>query len=389
MSSYNDIELYRKKKRKKKILKKLFLLIFTIFIFITIFVIGIFFNKHNKPSTNKEFMEDKLSSNKTYPINLFDEKGVSIKSLNNYIVALTEQRVRVFNENGEQMNSIAHNYSNPILKTSNKNILTYNQSGYNMMVNSRNSLIYEKEYSKDETILFGEISDNGYVAIVTTSLKYASVLTVYNDVGAEVFKWYSNDKQVMSLDFNKSGNGCVVATSGVVDGNLNTNLTFLEFTKQKEILNVNLGETLAVSVSCKNNGNINFIGDNKSIILDSKGKIISSFDFETNLKHFSNNASNYTVLVLNDINKRDIGDIIVINSDGQIVNKISIIQTIKNIYCDGSRVLVLTPKGVLDYDMSLNLLNTIDVQKDAIDLTLIGTYGYIIGINEITKKNIN
>lgn len=369
MARVKNIEDYRKKRRKKVLLRRVLFFSFIIFIVLGGWMI---YRSYQNSIVDQGVAEQK---NTSFPVSL---KGDAIKGFTmcgSNVALLTDKEYMLYSAKGRTLQTVQHGYFNPSIKSSSKRILIYDISGTKFMVANKSGTIFD--LSTEQKILFGEIADNGNIAIITQDDRYQCRLTVYDSTGQEVYKWYSAEALVTSLDFTGSGKGCVLTAVNTKSGIMQSELIKLDFDKEQEIFKQTMEQGMAVSVVVKSSGKIQMVTDTAVVTLDGNGSQISSYDFSKDLKYYVN-TSGYTV-VLQGEEVKDNQKLTVLDSNGGTVAETTINDQIRDLDTDGNYVYLLTNQQVQKYNMKLELKGSIEDQ--AVVSRIIGKNNTVYGVS--------
>ena len=124
------------------------------------------------------------------------------------LAVASREGISIYSAGGRELFSISHQYGNPILKTSAKYALLYDNGGKQYSL--YNSFSKVSEETLDYSIRDAEIADTGEYAIVTTDEGYTSVLRVYDKNGKR-YDYNFSSSYISSLAMSKDGTKVAVA----------------------------------------------------------------------------------------------------------------------------------------------------------------------------------
>ena len=385
MDTHGNIEKYRQM-RKKKMLRKRIITWIAVVILIGLVVVSFerFFNMES--SGNPFTGTESGATSKGFPISLLGERIVDLKSMNGWLLSLTESKFTVYTNSGKYVSSDIHGFLNPVLKPAHSNAIIYDRKGYNIKLVTQNSILKEKTFS--ETIQFAELSDDGKIAVVSSDSNASSVLKIYNSKFEEIYKW-SSSSFIAGLAFNDSNKGLVALTYTVKNGEFTSSIVALNFSQEKILFEQKIPETLGLSVSVKRNGNIAVIGDVGAHIFDKKGTLKGSYTYNKQIIAMSNDADKNMIIVLSDTDSKTNNEIVILDDGCKVIHNYKLEAKIKDISCDGSRLLLLGNDYIYDFDMSLRLLDKMPCKKDNKKMTFIGSNAYVAGVERIATMAVN
>jgi len=227
----NDLREIRKKKKRKNFFKRAAIVMF---IFLTGLIL--FLTRNNwlpvfdgilykyRSSVNKD---DVL---KNFPLKVATGNSFDLITLDDKVVLLSDTNLTKYNRDGEVSSSQQHGMSNPITKSENGRLFVYDLGYSKFIVENRSGNIITKTIT--DKIVYGEISSKGYVAIVSRSDSYSSLLTIYNEKGDKIFYSYLKEK-ILNIAFNKKSNGCIASTISAQGGQMISKLYSFNFNIDK------------------------------------------------------------------------------------------------------------------------------------------------------------
>lgn len=381
----NDIESYRKMRRRKRLLRRTVSIVLALALLVGIYFAFRYFKDEDilKPTTSST-ASGGVSDQTGFPIKLAGEKVGDVGNMGPYITFLSDTKLAIYNDDGKNIITSPHGYTNPTMQSSSKRTLVYDRGGNEFRVESKGGTEYKQ--TTTNPIVTARISENGTVAVVTQDDRYASVLTVYDANRNEIYR-YSSQEPIVAIDLNGSS-GCAVAAVSTVKGEVVTTVYALDFSKEKEVFKTAVSGTMVLSIDYKSGDMIGLIGDDRACVLAKDGKLTATYRYNRTLQMFSNDADKNMVLMLSDQNSSTNNSLVMLDLTGKAVSTYKVEDTIRNIECDGSRVFLLTDSSVKNFDMSLKLLGSYKCDQDAKKMTFIGSKLYILGAQEIQKQDV-
>ena len=201
ISNVTDIRAARKKEKNKKLYKKI-----AAIAVVVAFGVGVYASRGvwvpklegilDRPHAT--IVNDGKKQSGNFPLT-FDESSVNvIKQLSAGIVRVDDRNIAFYDESGNKISDNSHNFANPVVRTSGKRVLVYDNGGNSFRVLNKKGELLSKDI--DQSILLAEIAPDSTVAVVTQTEKYAAVLTVYDSSGAEIYQW-SSSRRILDISF--------------------------------------------------------------------------------------------------------------------------------------------------------------------------------------------
>ena len=143
-------------------------------------------------------------------------------------VELGDEGCVVWSRTGKKLNSIQSGYARPALAVGNTRFVLYNRAGKELTVQSRTRQLYAKSFNN--AIMLCEMAQNGTLAVVTESDRYAAEVMVYDaSFSGDPFTWKltSTDGTPIALSFATDNHRFAAATVAARDGQLRTTVRMM------------------------------------------------------------------------------------------------------------------------------------------------------------------
>lgn len=292
-----------------------------------------------------------------FPLNITnDDIDYQFSKIGENLVMLSDTHMYIYSDKGELKDTRQHDYSNSILKTSNKRALVYESGGKNFKVEGTRNTIYTK--NMPNTIIFARINEKGYVAVVTTAEMYSCELTVYNEHGEEVYNRGCVDR-IEDLSFTNSNDGVIVATVDALEGQIVTKVMYLNFTNEEKIWTSQPLETLCIDIQMTNSGNIFLFGDTKCAYYDMQGNQLAGYSYKNDLISGYSNNGQCAILFENEERRKT--TLLLIENEQKTPIEIVVDNDIKKIYVEDNLIYILKNNSLDTYDFEGTLLATSEV----------------------------
>jgi len=375
-SKIKDLRKIRKKNKRKKFFKRLrIVLLIVLLIFIAYISRGKwlpFFDGIVDRYKTTIVNDGKLADG-NFPLEIDSSSDYSISKTDKSFAVLTDTYLLFYEKNGELITSHQHGMSNPILKNFGKKSLIYDLGAYKFSAYSKQKGTYSKTL-KDK-IAYGKISDKGYACIVTKSEKYASMMTIFDNEGKEIF--YSSLKnKIIDVAFYNDSSGCVATTMSAEGGQIISKMLSFNFNKEQEEWQSQSILTLTLSSSVCSDNQISLVGNNQFNILSSNGEIKYTYKYKSDLVGYSC-AEHLAALVFHNTERRKTNLMIISNENEPI--DIAINGEFKYVMTTSNKIFIMTDKELFAYSHSGEKMATVSLTKDYSGFTIIEDYIYLLG----------
>lgn len=387
MDQSNNIEAYRKMRKRKKRNKRLIAVAVIFVLLAAVFFIGTMVakddTKEEEPQQNETASVDTGIKANGFPVSLGGSETSAIVPCGKNLFLLTKNSLIAFNNAGKSVYTAHHGYSNPVMKASDKRVLTYDQGGYQFRVDSNRSLMGQKKLT--EKITCAAVGNNGYVAVATQTERYSINLTIYDADLREVMSWSASDKIITSLDFSQNSSSCLVGAYSVENGAAGSKIIELAYKKEKpQQFESALLNGMVLSAVYQSGGRISVVTDQKFYSLDGNGTIKEEYEQTGGLKYFSVSKQD-TAIFFEDISDARNTTIALYDEEGVLLASSSLEEQIADAYSDGERLYVLTDTALMVYDRTLKLMKTEQTTSNASRVIALDGKTYVLSASELQQ----
>ncbi len=146
------------------------------------------------------------------------------------LAVASRERFSIFSAGGRELLTTNHNYGNPALKVSDKNVLLYDVGGKQFSL--YNSFTKTREEKLDYPIYGADMAKNGDFAIITKSEKYNSVVNVYDQNGTS-YSYSISSGRVCSVALSKNGSQLAVLLTHSDNSEMRTEIRLYDVGKNE------------------------------------------------------------------------------------------------------------------------------------------------------------
>ncbi len=376
----NDLKKHRNKKKRKQLLKRFLIVSIIAVIGIAGFAtrtkwLPLFDGIFDKYKTT--IVNDGTLAEGNFPLKISEGSQYIMSSLENKLALVTDTHFYIYSKTGALAMTEQHAMTNPILKTSGGRALIYDLGGNSFEVIGKLKVLYSKNIS--DKIIYGEMSNNDFVAIVTKSDKFASGMTVYDPNGNEVFTSFLNEK-ILDIAFKPDNSGCVATTISASGGQLVSKMISFNFKSEKEDWKSEAIPSLALFTACTSSGETALVGDTQYSLISRDGKISFTYNYTSKLSGYSSTGDLTAVVVSNnELRKTTLN---IISGKGNPV-LIPVNYNFEKVSVKNNKIYIMTAKELITYSPSGNVIATVVLKKDYSDFTVIDDNIYLLGVSVI------
>lgn len=378
-----DIVILRRRRKRRRQMAK-----FIAFILLASIIFGLYVKRDvwfpKLEGIGNRFQSVKSSggelSGENFPLNISGGIDYQVGNLNGYLAILSDAYIYIYTEDGELYEERQHAYANAMLQTSGKKALIYESGGNKFRIDNKRKNLYTKKM--EQNIIFARISENGNVAVITTSDTYICKLTVFDDSGEEI---YSRNcvERVIDLTFNEDGTGCILATSDAADGEIISKIISVSFDSKKDKWTSDALNTMCLKTYYDRNG-ILVLGDTKCAYYSNNGELLTSYDYPSSLVDWDYRDGKIAMLFENEIKRQNY--FTTIDSEKREPNQNEFSNSSANcIRISGGQVLILSKEGIIKYDFNGGGEKNISSESAYEKFILIDNYIFLLGYDRIDR----
>ncbi len=345
-------------KNKKDIFKftAIVILIIGIILIATFYIANESFRK----LVDKYVLAKEIEEENVVAISLEESANNYVYAVENHIVILSGNMLKMYNASGREVQNINMNISKPIFTADNKYLVVAESGGKKLYLVSGNSILWEKDV--EGSISKINVNKNGYVSVVLTGTSYKVVVTTYNTEGKELFSTYLSTTYSIDIDLSDDNKYLAIAEA-------NSSGTVIK--SGIKIISIEKAQTTPSEAIIYNNQDMN-------------NKIITKLNYQDNLvyMHESGISSiiNEEINTLAEFQEDDIfADIDLTNNIAKVTKKASnlfdMATTVEITNSSNKRTSIYTldgvPKGIYTYGdiIALNI---------GTEIHFVGTNGWLI-----------
>ncbi|MDE7363798.1 MAG: hypothetical protein K2N27_02750 [Ruminococcus sp.] len=383
MYDMNDmIEQKKRKKRKKKLGYAI------IFVVLASVIVSAFVTQEQwlpkLRGLGKQYttiINDGKLAEGNFPIEINSGVNYQVDCINNCVIVLSDAYIYFYSEEGGLINRRQHAYTNAVMDILNNRILIYENGGNRFSVEDRNDIIYEKQI--DESIMFARISNDGYTAVVTSSVNYECEIKVFDKRGEVIYERKCVQK-VSDIDFTYDSQGCIISYIYAKNGSIETSVQEAVFTQNGEKWTSPGLDTLGFNVYNFNDGAF-LLGIDACGYVDKMGQIQSFYRYDGDFEKGSSENGKSAVIINSDDRRRYV--MALFDGGGKEPAIISFETPLIDVTVKDGLAYVMTQNAILAYDFSGGLRSTASVNDSYTGFVRSGDYIFLKSFSKIDRIN--
>ncbi|MDD6189746.1 MAG: DUF5711 family protein [Clostridiales bacterium] len=237
-----------------------------------------------------------------YSDNVFEE-------LNGGLVAVSASAFQVFDSTGEIVGRGTKAFSKPAVAAGKVGAVLWSQGGTDVMMVSANGAT--QTIDSQNAVIAASINDSGYVAVSSEESGYKGLVTVYDNQGEAVYKWFSGSGYLMDAAVNSSNTGMAALT---VSGGRSRMVAY-SFGSEEEQGAYYEDNTIYFDMEYISENRICAVSESKAVFVNGKCEYNSEYSFDGwYLKDYSLDGNGFAVFVLGKY--RTGGETVIVSVDG-------------------------------------------------------------------------
>lgn len=307
------------------------------------------------------------SSGASMPVELAGTSVKSVFTIGDNIGILTDGNAFIYAKNGKKLLSYTHNMTDPVVKAAGRRFLLYDSGGTKLVVRMRDKVLFEKEF--EYKIISANISDDGWLTVVTAAQRYASQLHVWNSsYDEEIFTWSSSDEYIVcSAADSSSKTVAAAALSANASGQMVTTVHIFTTEAAVELGQKSFSGEAAVSLEYNGNGNLKLVCDSMAAVIDRNANVIGRIDFDKKLISCVNTQNAFgTALIFDRYTEARATDVVFMGNQGEELKTVSISGKFDCTGSNPSKAAVYCDGTVSVFDFSGNKTAELGSEQDAL-----------------------
>lgn len=299
------------------------------------------------------------------------------------LAVLSPNGLKVYDEKGNEFNSIQTIYRSPAMQTTKKYILTYDRGGTSLIIANSFANVYSKTFPNK--IINASMAENGSFLVVTEYEGYKALITVYDTSFKEKFLLYSAQNYIIDAQLSNDGQILAVATIKGVKGDIETAISFYKVGQETPFFTFPIADCTPFEIKYKGNGNLCVISDKKALFINKDGGKEGEINFEGKLLYNYADNNKYSAFITGTGLVSRNSHIIIADDKGNVWTNGDIEGTVKYSTFIDNGLALLEENNILLIDISnktdIKIKKNVVVKGEFEELLASGTNGYAIASN--------
>lgn len=317
MAKIIDFNNFSKNGKINKLLKKLQIpiAILVVIIFILLIYASAGETKRSNIADSFRAIPSTFGDSPGYPYSEDDLSLMKMVLIGDKPLLVSSSGVQVLSPDADELFNLHLEWGDTKAVSSNGRALIFSNTSDKSYLISRTKEL--AEFDADGITYTGTVSKNGSVAIASRLDDVQSYVQVFNTRQKLIFAWECSKDYVSSLALSSSGKKVVVSAVGVENAEIYSRVILFKSGKDAPSFEKKYRGTSILKTVYTSGGKIIAVGDNKTVILNSKGKELQTVEYADDaLYSVNNDLSGNTLLAYKEFGGSKI-KVIVIPSVGK------------------------------------------------------------------------
>lgn len=268
--------------------------------------------------------------------------------LNGGLVAVSASAFQVFDNTGEIVGRGTKAFSKPAVASGKVGAVLWSQGGTDVMMVSSNGATHTMD--SQNAVIAASINDSGYVAVSSEESGYKGLVTVYDNQGEAVYKWFSGSGYLMDAAVNSSNTGMAALT---VNGGRSRMVAY-SFGSEEEQGAYYEDNTIYFDMDYISENRICAVSESKAVFVNGKCEYNSEYSFDGwYLKDYSLDGNGFVVFVLGKYRTGGETVIVSVDGSGKALGSISAAYDVRAVSVRGKYIAVTYSDSIILYNHDL------------------------------------
>lgn len=375
------VDLKNRKKRKRRLIR------FIIFLLLIVAAAVIYLTQElwlpklrGIGKQYKTIVNDGRLAEGNFPIEINGGEEYQLKYTDDNVIVLSDSYIYFYNQEGGLVKRRQHAYSNTVLRTAGGRALLFESGGNDFSVEDADSVIYSDSFDS-ANIMFARLSDEGYTAVVTTSVNYDCEIFVYDKKGTRIYERKCIER-VNDIDFVDGSRGCVISYFYAENGSLSTSVQEINFRESGEKYSSKGLDTLGLDVYGFGDGAF-ILGVDACGYVDESGEITSFYRYDGDFAGGSSSEGKSAVIINNDDRRKYVAALF--NGGGREPLVLEFDQPLTDIVVEDGLAYIMEQDKIQAYDFSGGLRSTAQINDSYTGFVRSDNYVFLKSYNKIDR----
>lgn len=228
---------------------KVKIIIFSIIIIIIVILFARYITDKNfRNFIDMKFLGKQVSESNLNFIEINSEDSPTYFAFDTYIGLISKNKLTIYNNKGNEENSLSINISNPIIDTNEKFVVIGEKDGSKFYVINSTSLLFQGKI--DGKIERLSINENGYISVIASNSTYNSIVIVYDNDNNELFKTFFPSTYAMCSCVSNTNDYVAIGEVDYTGTVIKSNVKIIDIKTAKTTYEFNSSENQVLTNIC-------------------------------------------------------------------------------------------------------------------------------------------
>jgi len=275
--------------------------------------------------------------------------------LDKHLVVLSETRLRVLSQNGEEVWSTAVNMSDPALEVGGGLAVAYDVGGSQLFVVDKEGAVQKLTAAEGEPFIAASLNEEGWLAVVSAGKYDKSNVNVYDPDMEQVFTFYASRRFVADACVVGDGSALAAATLGQENSVLVTNVVLYDLKETDPVADYDVSDGLVAAIR-QQGERIVAVTDTCISFAETDGSIAGTYSYGgAYLREYDLAGEDFAALLLNRYQSGSVGRLVTLDTAGQELGALDLNEEVLDISAAGRYLAVLYASRVVVYNQNLQV----------------------------------
>lgn len=269
------------------------------------------------------------------------------------LAVLSDTRLQVLSEAGEEVWSSAVNMKSPALHSGGGRAVAYDVGGTELYVVSGSGELLH--LTGGETLIAARLNADGWLAVTSEKQACKGCVTVYNQALETVFVFNSSDRFVTDACVGRNGRYLAAVTLGQESGTFVSSVVLYDMKSEEPMADYSVPDGLVAAIA-ELGGRLATVSDTCLTLAGPDGVVSASYHYGgAYLRGYTLGADEFSALLLNRYQSGSVGRLVTLDRDGGLLASLEVSQEVLGLSAAGRYLAVLYADRLVIYNQELQI----------------------------------
>lgn len=324
-----------------------------------------------------------FSSSSGYPYSLDNVELNKITAIGGDIMLVDENSSTVLDEKARVRYDSQLESADSKVISKNGRALIYSESSSKVVLQSKTETL--GTVTADKGVVTAALASNGSFAISHPSDKAQSVLTVYSNRFKKEFQWNCSGERIASISLSDNSKRVAVSAVGATNAEIYTRFLLFKTDESEPVTDIKYSGTLIYKTVYTSSEKIIAVGDNKTVVFNSKGEILEEVTYsEDSVSAIASDSNGNTVICLDEYGGSK-SRILIYKSNGKLSGEINLNGVPEAVDISDNRVAVALGSEIIKFSYKGKELDRIQAHGSPSHIVVTSGSVYTVESGNIRK----